>query len=68
MSSRTGRPRGDADVCATLDAEQWTKGLVVARRLGKHLSATYVALWRAEKRGLIEHKWRSGYRLRRQRV
>jgi len=59
-----GRPRGDTRVLAVLRAEEWTTAAVVAERLGLSLKATYVALWRAEQRGLIEHRWRRGYRVR----
>ena len=59
-----GRPRGDARVLAVLRADEWTKAVVVAERLGLSLAAAYEALWRAEQRGLIEHGWHRGYRVR----
>jgi biotin operon repressor len=62
-----GRPRGDARILAVLDARAWMKGEVVAERLGLSLVAAYTALWRAEQRGLIEHRRNQGYRLKEQR-
>ena len=62
-----GRPRGDARILAALDAHAWMKGEVVAERLGLLPGAAYAALWRAEQRGLIEHRRNQGYRLKEQR-
>ena len=60
-----GRPRGDARILAVLSSDEWTTTAVVAERLGLSLNAAYVALWRAERRGLLEHRYRRGYRVRR---
>ena len=59
-----GRPRGDARVLAVLRTDEWTKAAVVAERLGLSLAAANQALWRAERRGLIEHSRYRGYRVR----
>ena len=40
------------------------KGADVAERLGLSPTAAYVALWRAERRGLLEHCPGQGYRLK----
>src|SRR2546423_7409879 len=60
----TGRPRGDARVLAVLGTDTWAKGSEVAERLGLSPGAAYAALWRAQRRGLIEHRPRYGYRLK----
>ena len=59
-----GRPRGDARVLAVLGTDEWMKAAVVAERLGLSLAAANQALWRAERRGLIEHSRNRGYRVR----
>jgi DNA-binding IclR family transcriptional regulator len=65
--SLLGRPRRDARILTVLSVNEWTKGADVAEQLGLSLTAAYVALWRAERRGLLEHRRGQGYRLKEQR-
>ena len=58
-----GRPRGDARVLAVL-GDEWVLASDVAERLGLSRAAALQALWRAEQRGLIEHRRSYGYRLK----
>jgi predicted Rossmann fold nucleotide-binding protein DprA/Smf involved in DNA uptake len=58
-----GRPRGDARVLAVL-GDEWMPASEVAERLGLSLGAAYMALVRAERRGVIEHRYHRGYRVR----
>jgi hypothetical protein len=62
--ARIGPPRGDAAVLAVLTEDTWSPLSHVAARLGKPVSATSMALYRAKRRGLLEHKRGVGYRLR----
>ena len=61
----TGRPRGDARVLAVL-GDEWVLASDIAERLGLSRRAALQALWRAERRGLIEHRRGYGYRLKEQ--
>lgn len=60
-----GRPRGDGRVLAVLNADTWQTWHTVADRLGLQRNATLQALWRAQQRGLIEHRRGIGYRIAR---
>ena len=62
-----GRPRGDARVLAVL-GDEWVLASAIAERLGLSRGAALQALWRAERRGLIEHRRGYGYRLTEQRA
>lgn len=58
-----GPPRADARITALLRGA-WLSAEDVAARLRVSKAAAYRALWRAEARGLIEHRHGGGYRAR----
>lgn len=62
--ARIGPPRGDATVLAVLTEDTWSSLSYVAARLGKPISTTSMALYRAKRRGLLEYKRGAGYRIR----
>ena len=56
-----GPPRGDARILACL-GDGWSTAHEVARQLRISRTAAQKALWRAERRGLLEHRAGGGYR------
>lgn len=59
---KKGHQTGDAAVLAVLADDTWTTDQAVADRLGLRLAAARRALQRARRRGVVEARWRFGYR------
>ena len=60
---RLGRPRGDAALLAVLSYTHRRGARDVAERLGISVLAASQALYRAQRRGLVECQRMHGYRL-----
>jgi hypothetical protein len=59
---RPGRPRGDAALLGAFTGMGWLSLREVIERTGKSYWATQQALYRGQRRGVIEHQAGRGYR------